>query len=212
MAVVLLTFILYTHTHKLSHVEDWGREHQHPLALSTGWQIGDKDLTDDRLGRLLEVLGEDEERSAAYQQQQSQHLIRAYALPTEVVRYDTTSFNVHHAPTEARATAGLLVFGHSKDRRPDLPLFLRIPARIKGLLLLVALQALALLDFVAQRALAQRAETLAGLVPGDPRMSTARPSAERLLVAFDHLHLLITTSTTQCQGHLDGHIPHVVVI
>lgn len=493
LAVLLLTFILYTHTHKLSHVEDWGREHQHTLALSTGWQIGAKDLTDDRLGRLLEVLGEDEERSAAYQQQQSQHLIRAYALPTEVVRYDTTSFNVHHAPTEERAKAGLLAFGHSKDRRPDLlqfkqglgtldpagvpllthtlaghsaddplyipawreacatlghqaflfvadckasaletrgtlaagegyylfpqtltgevpellatwvaepptprmslvlhrdaepqgqgfvverpmtattetgtvhtwmerwlvtqsyahaqrqtkrlharlakaekrlhrmrakttetaaqflaraqhvlrqqqvtglfqltvseevttrrrylqrgrpgphspfeeltehhlhlqvhrdhaavaqaerllgwriyvtnvpatrlslpqatayyrdqwlnergyhrfkggslpalPLFLRIPARIKGLmlLLLVALQALTLLEFVAQRALAQHAETLAGLVPGNPRMSTARPSAERLLVAFDHLHLLITTSATQCQGHL----------
>lgn len=120
LAVLFLTFIIYTHTHKLSQVEDWAREHHHTLELSTGWQIGEKDVTDDRLGRLLEVLGEDEARSAAYQQQQSQHLIRAYALPTRVVRYDTTSFNVHHAPTAATESAGLLSFGHSKDHRPDL--------------------------------------------------------------------------------------------
>ena len=87
---------------------------------------------------------------------------------------------------------------------PALPLFVRIPARIKGLmlLLLVALQALTLLEFVVQRELAQQQETLAGLVPGNLRMRTARPSAERLLVAFDYLHLLITTSATQCEGHL----------
>jgi transposase len=495
LAVLLLTFIIYTHTHKLSQVEDWEREHHHTLELSTGWQIKEKDLTDDRLGRLLEVLGEDEAQSAAYQQHQSQHLIRAYALPTAVARYDTTTFNVYHEPTAESETAGLLCFGHSKDQRPDLrqyklgvstldpagipvlahvldgkcaddplyipawretcatvghceflfvadckasaletratlaaegghylfpqtmtgdvpelltawvaeppdapqaivldaaedptpigqgfvvertltattetgepqrwterwlvtqsyahaqreeqrlhahltkaehqlqrlrakaeetaaeflaraqcvaqqhhvaglfqltvtedittrqrylqrgrpgpdtphedvterqlhlhvqrdtdavaqaqqllgwriyvtnvpaermslaqatvyyrdqwlnergyhrfkrgslpalPLFLRIPARIKGLmlLLLVALQALTLLEFVVQRELARQEETLAGLLPGNPRMRTARPSAERLLVAFDYLHLLITTSATQCEGHL----------
>jgi len=495
LAVLLLTFIIYTHTHKLSGVEDWGCEHQHTLELSTGWHIGAKDLTDDRLGRLLEVLGADDAQRAAYQQQQSQQLIRAYALPTEVARYDTTTFNVYHEPTAETESGGLLNFGYSKDHRPDLlqfklgvstldpagvpllthvldgsraddplyitawretcatvghheflfvadckasglgtratlaaesghylfpqtmtgevpawlaawvaepptppqpivldaavdtipigqgfvvartlaattetgarhtwterwlvtqsyahaqreekrlaarltkaerhlqrlrakaaetaaefraraqrvaqqhqvaglfqitvtetttiqrrylkrgrpgpdtpyedvaqcrlqlhvprdteavaqaqqlcgwriyvtnvpapqlslaqatvyyrdqwlnersyhrfkrgslpvlPLFLRIPARIKGLLmlLLVALQALTLLEFVAQRELAQQGETLAGLVPGNPRRRTARPSAERLLVAFDYLHLLITTSATHYEGHL----------
>lgn len=495
LTLLLLTFIIYTHTHKLSHVEDWGRAHQHTLEACTGWQIGEKDLTDDRLGRVLEVLGEDAAQSAAYQHQQSQHLIRAYALPTAVARYDTTTFNVHHAPPEAPEAGGILSFGHSKDRRPDLlqykvglstldpagipllshvvdgkcaddplylpawretctvlghrdfllvsdckasalqtrvtidaeagyylfaqtltgevpellatwvlapptapapifleadaeaqpigqgfcvervltatseagtlhtwterwlvtqsyaharraqqrlharldkaeqklqrlrptatetaaeflaraervaqhqhvaglfhiqvttevttrrcylqrgrpgphtpyedvteqrlhlhvqrnteaitraqtlcgwriyvtnvpadrmslaqatvyyrdqwlnergyhrfkrgslpalPLWLRIPARIKGLMLvlLVALQALTLMEFVVQRELAHQGDTLAGLVPGNPRMRTARPSAERLLVAFDYLHFLITTSTTHCEGHL----------
>lgn len=120
LAVLLLTFIIYMHTHKLSQVEEWEREHHHTLEVSTGWQIGEKDLTDDRLGRLLEVLGADDAQSAAYQQQQSQHLIRAYALPTAVVRYDTTTFNVYHAPTAETESAGLLSFGHSKDQRPDL--------------------------------------------------------------------------------------------
>lgn len=495
LAVIFLTFIIYTHTHKLSHVEDWGREHHYTLELSTGWDIGDKDLTDDRMGRMLEVLGADEARGATYQRQQSQHLIYAYALPTAVARYDTTSFNVYHDPPAETEAADFLSFGHSKDHRPDLrqykvglstldpagipllthvldgkcaddplyitawretcatvghreflfvadckasaletratlaaegghylfpqtmtgdvpkllagwvtnppadpqpiildaaedatpmgqgfeverpltattetgaqhtwterwlvtqsyahaqraekrlharldkaerhlqrmrakseetaaeflaraqrvaqhrhvtglfhitvteevtiqrrylqrgrpgpdtpyedveerrlhlhvqrdtdaisqvqlllgwriyvtnvpaermslaqatvyyrdewlnergyhrfkrgslpalPLFLRIPARIRGLmlLLLVALQALTLLEFVVHRELAQQEETLAGLVPGNPRMRTAHPSAERLLVAFDYLHLLITTSSTHCEGHL----------
>ncbi len=69
---------------------------------------------------LLEVLGEDEAQSAAYQQQQSQHLIRAYALPTAVARYDTTTFSVYHDPAAQTESAALLSFGYSKDRRPDL--------------------------------------------------------------------------------------------
>jgi transposase len=39
-----------------------------------------------------------------------------------VARYDTTSFNVYHAP-EGTAPGGLLAFGHSKDQRPDLRQF-----------------------------------------------------------------------------------------
>jgi transposase len=50
-----------------------------------------------------------------------QHLIQAYALPTNVVRFDTTTFNVHHAQSEeGREGGGLLTFGHSKDHLPDL--------------------------------------------------------------------------------------------
>ncbi|MBT9148781.1 MAG: hypothetical protein DDT28_00195 [Dehalococcoidia bacterium] len=43
---------------------------------------------------------------------------------------------------------------------PALPLFVRLPERIRGLmlLLLIALQALTLLEFVAQRELAERSE------------------------------------------------------
>ncbi len=42
------------------------------------------------------------------------------------------------------------------------------------MLLLIALQALTLLEFVAQRELAERKEALAGLVPGNPKMKTTR--------------------------------------
>jgi transposase len=46
------------------------------------------------------------------------HIISAYRLPTEIARYDTTSFNVCHHPENAQD--GILQFGHSKNYRPDL--------------------------------------------------------------------------------------------
>lgn len=87
---------------------------------------------------------------------------------------------------------------------PVLPIFLRITERIKGLLLLmmVALQALTLLEFVTQRQLAARKESVAGLVPGNPQMKTARPSAERILTQFHNLHLFVKETNTEVSGHL----------
>jgi hypothetical protein len=37
------------------------------------------------------------------------------------------------------------------------------------------------MEFVVRRELAENQEKLAGLVPGNPKMATARPTAERLL-------------------------------
>jgi transposase len=87
---------------------------------------------------------------------------------------------------------------------PALPLWVRLPERIRGLmlLLLIALQALTLLEYVAQRELAARGEMLAGLVPGNPKMKTARPSAERLLARFDNLHLMVTFNETHIEGEI----------
>ena len=80
-----------------------------------------------------------------------------------------------------------------KGHIPALPLFLRIPERIKGLMLLltIALQALTLMEFVSRKELSKKGETISGLVPGNPKMKTIRPTAERLLSQFDNLHLLI---------------------
>ncbi|HNT76841.1 MAG TPA: hypothetical protein PKH77_17665 [Anaerolineae bacterium] len=77
---------------------------------------------------------------------------------------------------------------------PVLPLFLQLAARIRGLVLLltIALQALTVLEYVAQQHLAEAHTTLAGLVPGNPKMATARPSAERLLAVFHEIHLVST--------------------
>ena len=47
----------------------------------------------------------------------NQHTIRVYDLPTERVRVDSTTVSGYWTVTEA----GLFQFGHSKDRRPDLP-------------------------------------------------------------------------------------------
>lgn len=85
---------------------------------------------------------------------------------------------------------------------PALPLFLRLPERIKGLMLLLtfALQVLTLMEFVSRRELAKKDESISGLVPGNPKMKTKRPTAERLLSQFDNLHLLVEEKGRKASG------------
>ena len=82
---------------------------------------------------------------------------------TESVRYYRDEWLVEH---------GFHRF--KKGSLPALPLYLHLPDRIRGLmlLLLIALQALTLIDFVARRSLAQENSSIAGLVPGNPKMKT----------------------------------------
>ena len=124
LIVLFLTYVLYMRTHRLSHLEDWVRAHCTILEQATGWEIGDKDATDDRLDILLDTIGEDEKRNVEFQRQMGQHVIQAYALPTEVARYDTTTVSVYHNPSKVdKSKAGILRFGKSKEKRTDLLLF-----------------------------------------------------------------------------------------
>jgi hypothetical protein len=68
----------------------------------TGWPISEKDATDDRLGRLAQVLGESDEGISECLLRMGQGIIGAYQLPTQIVRYDTTSCNVHHHPENGK--------------------------------------------------------------------------------------------------------------
>ena len=121
LSVLFITYVIHQRNHRLSGMEQWVKEHRIVLEQITGWSIGDKDATDDRLGRMLFVLGSDEGQSVEFQRQLGGHLIQAYELPTEVGRYDTSSFNVHHAPSGSdEPDHELLRFGYSKDKRPDL--------------------------------------------------------------------------------------------
>jgi transposase len=67
------------------------------------------------------------------------------------------------------------------------PIFLRTDRHIRGLLLIVSmvLRLLTLMEFVARRNLAAEGATLSGLYAGAPKKATARPTAERLLAAFE---------------------------
>jgi hypothetical protein len=73
LAVLFLTYVLYLRSHRLCAVEEWVSRHKHVLERTTGWAIGAKEATDDRLGDLLTALGEDEERGYALQQELGQH-------------------------------------------------------------------------------------------------------------------------------------------
>lgn len=125
LAVVFLTYILTQCDHRMCSVEDWARHRLRTLRQATGWEIGEKDCTDDRLEDLLSALGNEEGRPwEPIEQELGQYLIRAYRLPTDVARCDTSSFSVYHQVGEQREQQSLFRFGHSKDHRPDLRQYL----------------------------------------------------------------------------------------
>lgn len=66
------------------------------------------------------------------------------------------------------------------------PMYLDSDQRIKGLvrLLTIALRVLILLEFQVRQSLLQTGEKLAGLYPGNPKRSTANPTAEMMLRVF----------------------------
>lgn len=119
LSVLLLTYIITQADHRLCAVEGWVKAHRQILELSTGWSIGEKDASDDRLARLVEELGKQSEARQQIEVKLGRHLIRAYELPTEVARADTSSFSVNHQQQESESES-LLRYGHSKDKRPDL--------------------------------------------------------------------------------------------
>jgi hypothetical protein len=86
-----------------------------------GTPIGDTDFTDDRLEDLLDALGANDV-GESIEVQMGQHLIRAYELPTDTVRIDTTTASVYHHPRGE----SLLTFGQSKDHRPGLRQFKQV--------------------------------------------------------------------------------------
>ena len=73
------------------------------------------------------------------------------------------------------------------------PLYIQRDDHAKGLfhLLTIAARLLALGDFQASQALAQGGTELAGIYDGNPKRATATPTTERMLKAFDNIHLLI---------------------
>jgi transposase len=72
------------------------------------------------------------------------------------------------------------------------PVYVQRDDHAKGLfhLLTLAARILALGDYTAKRALAQEHAELAGIYPGNPKRSTATPTTERMLAAFDNINLL----------------------
>lgn len=120
LSVLLVAFVMNQAEHRLCAVEEWVKTHHLTLSGITGWEIKEKDATDDRLGALVEVLGRHEAARVEIEQQLGAHMIRSYALPTEVGRCDSSSFSVYHHIDRDEDAERLLRFGHSKDHRPDL--------------------------------------------------------------------------------------------
>jgi hypothetical protein len=66
---------------------------------------------------------------------------------------------------------------------------------------------LTLLEYVVRRQLAAEGETLSGLYAGNPKRQTARPTAERLLEAFQEVTLTVIEGVGQVSLHLTALSP-----
>jgi transposase len=95
--------------------------------------------------------------------------------------------------------------GRLKGRPLSLtPMYVQRDDHATGLIRLfsMALRVLTLLAFVGRRPLATEEAKLVGLYAGNPRRETARPTAERLLEAFQDLTLTIVKGPQQTDRHI----------
>jgi transposase len=101
-------------------------------------------------------------------------------------------------------------FGRLKGRPLSLtPMYVQRDDHATGLirLLSIALRVLTLLEFVGRRQLATEGVKLAGLYAGNPQRATDRPTAERLLEAFQDLTLTIIKGPQQTDRHMTALSP-----
>jgi transposase len=84
------------------------------------------------------------------------------------------------------------------------PMYLERDDHATGLirLLSIALRVLTLLEFLVRRCLAQQGSELAGLYAGNPKRATARPTAERILEAFEHITLTVIREPPRTLHHI----------
>jgi transposase len=84
------------------------------------------------------------------------------------------------------------------------PMYLQRDDHATGLirLLSIALRILTLLEFLVRRRLAHEGAELAGLYAGNPTRSTPRPTAERILEAFEHITLTVIREPPRVIRHL----------
>lgn len=84
------------------------------------------------------------------------------------------------------------------------PVYVQRDDHAKGLfhLLTLAARMLALGDYTAKQALAQDNAELAGIYPGNPKRSTATPTTERMLAAFDNINLLLVPVARQIHSQV----------
>src|SRR5215470_6114396 len=101
-------------------------------------------------------------------------------------------------------------FGRLKGRPLSLtPMYVQRDDHATGLirLLSIALRVLTLLEFVGRRQLTAEGATLAGLYAGNPKRETNRPTAERLLEAFQDITLIIIQEAQQSDRHVTALSP-----
>src|SRR5262245_48765438 len=115
LAVGWIAYILSQSDHRKYAVQDWAEGLGHTLESLFGCTLRSHDFCDDRLSILLDRLAKVD--WAAVEADLFASYFAVYELPTDCVRFDTTTSCGYHAIDPD----GIMQLGHSKDHRPDLP-------------------------------------------------------------------------------------------
>jgi transposase len=110
IATIWLAHILTTGDHRKQPVQVWVKQAQETIEQITEQEVSDLDFTDDRLGRLLELMSY-ETSWANIERDLGENILRVHQLTPETVRLDTTTISGYHAGGEG----SLFQYGYSKD-------------------------------------------------------------------------------------------------
>ena len=110
IATIWLAHILTTGDHRKQPVQVWVRQARETIEQITGQEVSDVDFTDDRLGRLLELMSY-EPSWANIERDLGENILRVHQLRPETVRLDATTISGYHAGGEG----SLFQYGYSKD-------------------------------------------------------------------------------------------------
>ena len=137
------------------------------------------------------------------------------ALEAAVRRLGWRMYGTNQPPEQLSLAQAVLAYrseyqverslGRLKGRPLSLePMYVQRDDHATGLirLLSIALRVLTLLEFVGRRQLAAQGTKLAGLYAGNPKRETARPTAERLLEAFQDMTLTVIERAQQTYRYL----------
>lgn len=203
---LFLTYVLSCADHRTSHVEKWAAERIHTLQRCSGLpNLTSKDLTDDRLGILLDKYS-NEEQWNQFEASHNQRLIKVYDLDllNEPIRLDTMITQSH------RAAKGDFQMGYSKQHRADLP-------QLKTMLATVDPHAIPLVsitvagnqadDGLYLPAIEQLDESLSlkhQLFVGDSKMSSLENRSE--IARRNHYYLTPLSKKQCCNEQLDQYL------
>jgi transposase len=116
---IWLCYMLTEQDHRLVAVRAWANDRRQMFNVLLGIELRDTDLSDDRLAVVLDKLG-----YGRIQQRIDESMLKTwitvYALPSHIIRLDSTSVSVYSAIEDEMS---LMQRGHSKDHRPDLAQF-----------------------------------------------------------------------------------------
>lgn len=116
VATIWLVRILSLGDHRLNHVQSWADARLYTLSKCTDQAVRALDFSDDRLADVLKFLSDDEQWES-FETDLNQRQLRVYDLNSKRVRLDSTTGSGYCKVT----SDGLFQFGHSKDKRSDLP-------------------------------------------------------------------------------------------